>query len=205
MAIPQRSVHVCAVLLALFAMWVGVDWYVAYPLDAPTRYVGRQSCAKCHENQMRSWHGSDHDRAMEVPADDSVLGDFDDATFTRFGIVTRFFRRGKQFFVNTEGPDGRLHDYEIKYTFGVRPLQQYMVEFPDGRVQVLRVSWDTVKNEWFYVAPPDVADERLEPSDPLHWTGIGQNWNTMCADCHSTNLQKHFDLIATTRRSLRST
>jgi len=143
---------------------------------------------------MRSWHGSDHDRAMELPTDDSVLGDFDDATFTRLGIVTRFFRRSKQFFVNTEGPDGRLHDYEIKYTFGVRPLQQYMVEFPDGRVQVLRVSWDTVKNEWFYVAPPDVTNERLEPDDPLHWTGIAQNWNTMCADCHSTNLQKNFDL-----------
>ena len=95
--------------------------------------------------------------------------------------------------VNTEGPDGADHDYEIKYTFGVRPLQQYMVEFPDGRVQVLRESWDIENKKWFYVTPPDVTDERIEPGDPLHWTGIAQNWNTTCADCHSTNVHKNYD------------
>jgi tetratricopeptide (TPR) repeat protein len=96
--------------------------------------------------------------------------------------------------VNAEGPDGNNHDYEVKWTFGVRPLQQYMVEFPDGRVQVLRVSWDTRKKQWFYVAPPDAEDERLAPGDPLHWTGLAQNWNTMCAECHSTDYHKNFNL-----------
>ena len=96
--------------------------------------------------------------------------------------------------VNTVGPDGSYHDYQIKYTFGIHPLQQYMVEFPDGRVQVLRVSWDQIRKEWFYVAPVDAADTPLEPGDPLHWTGLGQNWNTMCADCHSTDFRKNFDL-----------
>jgi tetratricopeptide (TPR) repeat protein len=108
-------------------------------------------------------------------------------------VTTRFFRRDGKFMVNAEGPDGEQHDYEVKYTFGVRPLQQYMVEFPDGRVQVLRVSWDTVKKRWFYVSPPDVPEERILPGDPLHWTGIGQNWNTTCADCHSTNVHKNYD------------
>ncbi len=189
-----RSGRVYAVLLALFALGAGVDWYVAYPVKMPTSYVGRQSCARCHENQMRSWRGSDHDRAMELASETSVLGDFDEATFSRLGVITRFFRSDNKFYVNTEGPDRQLHDYEVKYTFGVRPLQQYMVELPGGRVQVLRVSWNTVKGEWFYVAPPDVTDERLEPGDPLHWTGIAQNWNTMCADCHSTHLEKNFNL-----------
>ena len=68
--------------------------------------------------------------------------------------------------VNAEGPDGQNHDYEIKWTFGIRPLQQYMVEFPDGRVQVLRVSWDMRKKKWFYVAPPDAENERIEATDP---------------------------------------
>jgi len=138
---------------------------------------------------------------MEIPSEASVLGDFNDTSFSRFGVTTRFFRRDDKYFVNTEGPDGQFHDYEIKYTFGVRPLQQYMVEFPDGRVQVLRISWDTEKSVWFYVTPPDVTDERILPGDPLHWTGIGQNWNTMCAECHSTNLQKNFDLEANTYRT----
>ncbi|NOY43245.1 MAG: tetratricopeptide repeat protein [Planctomycetes bacterium] len=185
-------------LLALFLMGASVDWYVSIPADAKATYVGRESCARCHEAEQKSWHGSDHDRAMEIATDESVLGDFKDATFTRLGLDTRFFRKGKQFYVNAEGPDGKLQDFEIKYTFGVRPLQQYMIEFPDGRVQVLRVSWDTEKNEWFYVAPPDEQDQRLEPGDPLHWTGLAQNWNTMCAECHSTNLQKNYDLATNT-------
>jgi len=69
-----------------------------------------------------------------------------------------------------------------------------MVEFPNGRVQVLRVSWDTQKKRWFEVTPSDVANEHLAPDDPLYWTNVSQNWNTTCAECHSTNLQKNFDL-----------
>ena len=87
----------------------------------------------------------------------------------------------------------KMADFEVKYVFGFDPLQQYMVEFPDGRVQVLRVSWDSQKNKWFYHYPPDVRDEKLAPDDPLHWTGRMSNWQQMCAECHSTNLQKNYD------------
>ncbi len=135
---------------------------------------------------------------MELASEEAILGDFNDTTFTWQGVTTRFFRQGEKFMVNTEGPDGKLHDYEIKYTFGIDPLQQYMIEFPDGRVQVLSVSWDVHKHEWFMVTPPDVLDERILPGDPLHWTGIAQNWNTMCAECHSSNVQKNFDLASNT-------
>jgi hypothetical protein len=31
-------------------------------------------------------------------------------------------------------------------------------------------------------------------TDPLHWTGRNQTWNYMCAECHSTNLRKNYDL-----------
>jgi predicted CXXCH cytochrome family protein len=180
---------------ALAAASLAWDWFTVLPSDAVTsaRYVGRSTCADCHQPQHKLWLGSDHDRAMELASDESVLGDFNDASFTYHRVTTRFFRKGGKFMVNTEGPDGQLRDYEIKYTFGVRPLQQYMVEFPDGRVQVLRKSWDTENKKWFFVTPPDVTDERIEPGDPLHWTGIAQNWNTTCADCHSTNVHKNYD------------
>ncbi len=184
-------------LLAMAAL-AAADWYSAMPATATASYVGRESCAACHTLQVEQWHGSHHDRAMEIASEASVLGDFEGTSFTHFGVTTRFFRRAGKYFVNTEGPDGKLQDFEVKYTFGVEPLQQYMVEFADGRVQVLRVSWDTERNRWFYVSPPDVTEERIEPGDPLHWTGIGQNWNTMCAECHSTNLQKNYDLASNT-------
>lgn len=193
---PVRKSWLAAGLAAAgFSAWAAVDWYAALPVGAlrEAEFVGRDRCAACHQAELHAWTGSHHDRAMETADDSTVLGDFDDARFTRFGVETRMFRRDGKFMVNTEGPDGQHRDYQVKWTFGVEPLQQYMVELEDGRVQVLRVSWDTEQKEWFYVRPPDVQDERILPGDPLHWTGLAQNWNTMCAECHSTNLHKNFD------------
>ena len=88
----------------------------------------------------------------------SVLGDFNDAEFTYAGITSRFFRRDGEFHVRTDGPDGKPADYNIKYTFGVAPLQQYLVEFPGGRLQALPIAWDTrLKAQggqrWFHLYP----------------------------------------------------
>jgi len=192
-----------AVLLTAFAAWATADWYLASPASAlaDAHYVGRASCVKCHQAEAEAFHDSDHDRAMDLATDETVLGDFNNAQFTRYDETARFFRDGQKFMVNAEGPDGKYRDYEVKYTFGVRPLQQYMVEFPDGRVQVLRVSWDVRNKKWFYVAPVDAAEERLEPGDPLHWTGLAQNWNTMCAECHVTDYHKNYDLASNTYKS----
>ncbi|UUO04855.1 hypothetical protein M4951_15830 [Blastopirellula sp. J2-11] len=181
------------------------DWYWAIPTTRQAVYVGRNSCIECHQNQHDAFVDSYHDKAMDLATEQTVLGDFQDAEFTHFDIHSRMFRKDGKYFVHTEGPDGKLQDFEVKYVFGVDPLQQYMVEIEPptpgspagsiGRVQVLRISWDTHKQEWFYLPPPDV-DEKLAPNDPLHWTGSAQNWNHMCADCHSTNLHKNFDLAS---------
>jgi predicted CXXCH cytochrome family protein len=152
-------------------------------------FVDDRSCARCHEAQYREWSGSHHDRAMQPADEKTVLGDFNDARFTYFGVTSRFFKRGGKFFVNTEGPDGKPADFEIAYTFGVEPLQQYLIAFPGGRLQSLTIAWDTVKKRWFSLYP----DERIGPGDPLHWTGRYQNWNLMCAECHTTDLKKGYD------------
>jgi hypothetical protein len=130
----------------------------------------------------------------------SVLGDFNNARFNYAGLTSIFFRRDGKFFVNTDGPDGKLKDYEIKYTFGVYPLQQYLIEFPDGRLQALSIAWDArPKKEggqrWFHLHP----NERITYDDELHWTRPAQNWNFMCADCHSTGLRKNYDPATDTR------
>ena len=178
------------------------DWYVALPSGIRPTYVGRDTCARCHAEQVAAFTDSHHDRAMDLASPTTVLADFDDAVLEHDGMTTRFFRRGNDFWVETEGPDGEPAEYQVRYVFGVEPLQQYVVEMnrpadlPAGtisRAQVLRASWDTRENRWFHLRPPDV-DERVMPSDPLHWTGSTQRWNTSCADCHSTDLQKNFDL-----------
>jgi len=190
----------------VIAGFVWADWYYGLPEGAEAKFVGRQSCVQCHQPQHDAWHGSHHDLAMDRATDETVLGDFKDAELMHHGQTSRMFKRDGKFFVNTEGPDGKLADFEVKYVFGVDPLQQYMVEFdrqpnmPEseiGRLQVLRISWDTKNKRWFHLDPPDVK-EKLDPSDELHWTGLAQRWNHMCADCHSTNLQKNYDVASGT-------
>jgi predicted CXXCH cytochrome family protein len=163
----------------------------------PRAYVGDVACGECHAAEHRRWRGSHHDLAMEVASAETVSGDFDDAEFTHQGVTSRFFRRDGRYFVRTEGRDGALADFEIAYTFGVDPLQQYLIAFPDGRLQALGIAWDTRPaadggRRWFHLYP----DERLVPGDPLHWTGWAQTWNHMCADCHSTAVRKRYDLAA---------
>jgi predicted CXXCH cytochrome family protein len=157
-----------------------------------TRFVTSQACRECHAEQFAQWRGSHHDRAMQPATAETVLGDFDDASFGQFPVLTRFFRRGDGYWVNTEGPEGEPADFEVKYTFGVEPLQQYLVEFPGGRLQSLTVAWDTQRQRWFSLYP----DERIASDDPLHWTGRYQRWNSMCADCHSTELRRGYDVAA---------
>lgn len=157
-------------------------------------YVGSRTCEECHAREGRAWRGSQHAQAMAGATDRTVLGRFDGSQITYAGITSSFFRRDGRFYVRTDGPDGRVADFEIKYTFGVSPLQQYLVEFPGGRLQALSLAWDARSaaeggERWFHLYP----GERITAGDPLHWTGAEQNWNFMCADCHSTNVRKGYD------------
>lgn len=156
-------------------------------------YVGRQHCKECHKKEYELFQGSDHDMAMDTATDATVLGNFNDVTFTHFGVASLFYREGEKFMVRTEGPDGSMQDYEISYVFGIRPLQQYLIAFPGGRYQCLPICWDTRPEEmggqrWFHIYP----GERIPTDDVLHWTRVTQNWNYMCAECHSTNLRKNY-------------
>ncbi len=153
------------------------------------QFVGSEECRDCHEPEFERWQGSHHDMAMDVAREESVLGDFDDAEFTHLDVTSRFYRRDGKYFVHTAGPGGAMGDFEITHTFGWFPLQQYLVPFPGGRLQTLPIAWDSRDNRWFRVPPT----EYIDPGDWLYWTNAAQNWNGMCAQCHSTNLQKNYD------------
>ena len=144
---------------------------------------------------------------MAHTTDRTVLGDFSGATFDYHGVTSRFFRKDGKFFVETDGPDGKLATFEIKYTFGVDPLQQYLIEFPDGRIQALSIAWDSRPKDkggqrWFHLYP----NENIRHDDVLHWTKLNQNWNFMCAECHSTGVRKNYDAAtdSSRRRGARS-
>jgi len=153
-------------------------------------FVGSKKCKDCHQKAYDQWQSSHHDRAMDVANEHTVLGDFNNAVFEYYGATSRFYRKDGRFFVHTRGPGGKMADFEITHTFGWYPLQQYLVPFPGGRLQCLPIAWDVTEKKWYHLYP----QEPLDPKDWLYWTNAGQNWNGMCAECHSTNLKKNYDI-----------
>jgi predicted CXXCH cytochrome family protein len=159
---------------------------------APT-FVGALACGSCHADALAQWAISDHHEAMQLVNRSTVKGDFSGARFIHNGVESAFTSEGGRYRVRTDGPDGQLADFEVKYVFGFRPLQQYLLELPGGRYQALSVSWDTRPKaqggqRWFH----SYQDEQIDHRDVLHWTAPSQNWNYTCAECHSTNLQKNY-------------
>jgi Tfp pilus assembly protein PilF len=200
-AIPTSLTAGVSVLFAVLALQFGCnrsgesvssdDQSVATNQQA--HYMGRESCRECHEKEFNLYQGSDHDMAMDSATAETVLGDFNDVTFTHLGVTSRFYMSDGKYMVHTEGPEGRMADYQVSYVFGVRPLQQYLIPFPGGRYQCLPICWDTRPasqggQRWFHI----YQDERIPPDDILYWTRVTQNWNYMCAECHSTNLRKNY-------------
>jgi predicted CXXCH cytochrome family protein len=206
---PRRWNSPITIAIAVVAMVVlagGIWWnFIAGPRGdsavrtaggsaATAAFVGSVTCAGCHQRETQLWRGSHHEHAMDHATEKSVLGDFANATFDYYGVKSRFFRKDDKYYVETDGADGKLATFEVKYTFGLAPLQQYLVEFPDGRIQALSLAWDTRPKEaggqrWFHLYP----DEDIRHDDVLHWTKLNQNWNFMCAECHSTGIRENYD------------
>jgi len=157
-------------------------------------FVGSTKCQSCHKPEYDKWQASHHRYAMALATQETVLGDFNDASFEHLGVKSRFYRRDGKYFVHTQGPGGGLGEFEITHTFGWYPLQQYLIPFPGGRLQCLPIAWDLRKKQWYHLYP----DRPPDPQDWLYWTNQAQNWNGMCAECHSTNLKKNYDLTSDT-------
>ncbi|HHC80083.1 MAG TPA: tetratricopeptide repeat protein [Flavobacteriia bacterium] len=152
-------------------------------------FMGSETCKTCHKKEFSAWQNSHHDLSMQVADSTSVLGNFNNTTFQSKGIKYHFFKKGNDFYVNTEGEEGMYQDYKITYTFGVTPLQQYLIDFKNGKKQCLLVAWDAKQQKWYDLQPK----LKVTHNDWLHWTGGSMTWNNMCADCHSTNLHKNYD------------
>ncbi len=151
------------------------------------QYVGAQKCKECHEESFQEWKQSDHFYSMQKATPEFVRGDFN-TTYSADDMDYRFFEEDSVYKVEVTD-HGKTEIYTVAYTFGWHPLQQYLVQFDNGKFQTLRASWDTEKKEWFH----QYAGTVVEPHDWLSWSKGGQNWNTMCSSCHSTHLQKNYD------------
>ncbi len=169
----------------------------AVPAVAPD-YVGSESCAGCHADAYGSWAASHHAAAMLPPGAGSVRGNFATGHTAADGTHTQF-SADDRYTLEVRSRSGEVEAFEVAYTFGTFPLQQYLIEFPDGRLQVLPLSADVRAGDgaaarWYH----SYGDDPPAAGDPLHWRGYMQNWNEMCADCHSTNVKKGYDAATDT-------
>jgi tetratricopeptide (TPR) repeat protein len=200
---PGRALAVSLLVCGLACRGAGpagkaVNAPDASPSSAAS-YVGAATCAGCHAEAAAAWRGSDHALAMQEASSASVLGNFSGARVTAQGVTSTFSTRDGRFVVRTDGPDGRPAEFDVAYVFGVRPLQQYLIPFPRGRYQALGLAWDARPardggQRWFHLYP----HERVAAGDALHWTAPQQTWNFMCAECHSTNLERRYDAATET-------
>lgn len=202
-SLPIAAITLGAIAVVLFAAgvwyWTGRSHNRPGNSGSTATYVGQERCAECHAEQTKAWRSSHHAQAMQVATDSTVLGNFHDTHFAKDGVQSSFFRKDGKFYVNTPGPDDKPSNFEFTYTFGVYPLQQYLVPFSRGQLQSFVVAWDSRSKQdngqrWFDLYP----DQRIRAGNPLHWTGRNQVWNYMCAECHSTNLRKNYDLATDT-------
>jgi mono/diheme cytochrome c family protein len=165
--------------------------------SSPARFVGSKACQQCHAEQYQAWSGSDHHHAFAQATDQTVKGNFDNVEIDYVDGKALFSRNTAGEHLITLSTHQGLHSYTVEYTLGHYPLQQYILETEPGRYQVFALAWDTRTTEkggqrWIEIQP----DEAFGEDNPFHWTGYFQNWNSQCADCHTTNYEKGF--VATT-------
>lgn len=195
-------------LLAVVVLAAAAGWYGQRSGPAPAatvqamRFVGSAQCVSCHAAQHQAWTGSQHARSMQPARRDTVLAPFGGERLRHGKVTSSFQREGTGFYVQTDGADGRLQRFAVLHTFGVYPLQQYLVALDGGKVQALATAWDSRPKtqggqRWFHLQGP----QGVAAGDELHWTQRQSNWNTMCAECHSTDFQKHYDPASKTFNS----
>ena len=157
-------------------------------------YIGAQACQSCHQSEYDQWQQSDHFKAMQTANKESVLGNFNDTLVIFHDIQTRFFVEDGQYKLTTTNKQNKVQTFDVPYTFGFYPLQQYLVDVGEGKLQAFNITWDSRSKEeggqrWFHLQPI----EKITPEHPFFWQRHFQNWNSRCADCHTTDLKRNFE------------
>ncbi len=196
-----RSKKVVVLLTAITGMVSLCGYGFSYGYSGGAK--PKAECASCHQQQVKDWQSSHHFHAMEPATPNRALGNFDNQSLAYLEQTATFTQRDNTLFITMPGLDGKQQTFPVAYTFGYEPLQQYMFDAGKGKFQFFPFAWDSRPKEqggqrWFVLHPEQT------PSDEFHWSNMGQNWNQMCADCHSTDFRKGFDVATQSYNSIYS-
>lgn len=157
--------------------------------ETENNYVGAEKCMACHTKEYKDWLRSNHFHAMEEAKPSSVKGNFNQTSYTSDKVSYSFWTKDSGYYFSEKEDGGKADTFKVRYTFGYHPLQQYLIEQAGGKLQTSRFSWDTKQQKWFH----QYKGSTIAKTDWLHWTQGAQNWNTMCAACHSTGVNKAYN------------
>jgi tetratricopeptide (TPR) repeat protein len=165
----------------------------AVPPAALVQYAKSPSCRSCHEEEYALWERSHH-----ALAERDIDPRLDAAAFQfpfkiRHGTQVSWVTNNNGVFqIFTMGKDGKRHPFTPVRVLGVEPLRQFLVPADAGRMQVTELAYDPAQVDWFDV----YGEEDRHAGEWGHWTGHGMTWNSMCASCHNTALQKNYEITA---------
>ena len=201
---PNRTL-VVAITLMLTVAFAALGLTGARRLDVaraaeapPLYYIGSAVCAGCHQAQAKLWAGSHHKLAMDRATEMSCSAIFlarpskimasSHTSSARRQVHGRDRRAGRK----ARRVRNQVHVRRL-------PLAAISDRISDGRLQALGIAWDSRPKDkggqrWFHLYP----NEEVGHDDILHWTRLNQNWNFMCAECHSTGVSKNYDAATDT-------
>jgi len=177
------------------------------------------TCTNCHQAQVAAWSDSDHAWAMRLPETVNVKAPFQGEALTFDGLEGVFDQSDRasaddavmqravlgsgngvgpiQFLMHlrdTKAGEIDFQRFTVRYTFGHQPLQQYLIALGKDRLQVAPFAYDTRPaaqggQRWIHLESFTGSDRfaRFDWRQPL------QNWNGMCADCHSRGFKRDYD------------
>jgi predicted CXXCH cytochrome family protein len=169
-------------------------------LGAP-EYVGSQKCKECHWREHDSWKHTLHSKFLQTAGEYTVIGDFlnnnkltvkvskKQSKISGKTVTTTMFMQDGKYYVNTIGPDGQHHDYEVSHVIGINREQSYLTKFPNGALHVLPVEWDVEDKKW----EDQYGFEKHYPGDGKYWSDAGMAWQFKCGGCHVTGLKVNYN------------
>ena len=200
------TAHILVMWLCLFGVLFSLGWFAlkfwlpanhesvgshsASQTKIYEAYAGSASCRECHAEAFNKWAGSHHAEAERLVQTNRDLTAFVPAREFKHGTQKTFVQwHAGQALIAGFGPNHRWETNPVARVIGEDPLRQFLITFPGGRFQVQEASYDPRSNEWFNV----YGSEDRQPGEWGHWMGRGMNWNSMCAACHNTRVQKNYD------------
>ncbi len=161
-----------------------------HPPSNSSDYVGSASCKECHAYAYGLWAGSHHAQAERLVQPNLDRPAFDPAREFKHGTQKSLLQwNNGRAEITSPSLSSQWETNPVARVIGEDPLRQYLIGFPGGRFQVQEASFDPKAKEWFNV----FGNEDRKPGEWGHWTGRGMNWNSMCAACHNTRVQKNYD------------